>query len=67
MTAQANPLYLAREVQHLARNAGAGDSLVFQKVAAISMCIVAVASGMHVLKELYRTLHPEERHSGRSR
>ena len=51
----------------MARNAEAGDSLLFQKVAAVSMCMVAVASGMHVLKELYRTLYPEERHTGRCR
>lgn len=58
--------FLIREAQHLARNAGA-DSVVFQKIGTITMCLVAVASGMHVLNELYWTLHPEERQRGRHR
>ena len=39
-------LPIAREAQYLARNAGAGESVLFQKVAAVSMFTVAVASGI---------------------
>jgi len=67
MTSPNSLFPIARGAQHLARSTGARDSLLFQKVAAVAMCMVAVASGMHVLKELYRTLYPEHRHQGRSR
>ena len=62
-----SPFVLAREAQHLARNAGTTDGVIFQKVATVTMCVVGVSSAMHVLNELYRTLHPEERQRGRSR
>lgn len=67
MTLPHTLLPIAREAQHMARNAGAGESVLFQKVAAVAVCIVAVSSGMHVLNELYRMLHPEERHRFRGR
>ncbi|HVX16329.1 MAG TPA: hypothetical protein VHC22_34400 [Pirellulales bacterium] len=58
---------IAREANHLARNAGAGDSVVFQKIATVSMCVLAVASGAHVLMQLWRDLHREEKQAARSR
>jgi hypothetical protein len=61
-----NPLYLAREAQNMARNAGS-DSQVFQKVAAVAMCMVTVLTGMHLLNELYKDLHRGDRGQGRSR
>lgn len=67
MTSPHTLLPIAREAQHMARNAGAGEGVLFQKVAAVTMCIVGVASGMHVLNELYRMLHPEERRHFRGR
>ena len=60
-------LPIAQKAQEMARSAGADDSLIFQRVAAASMCLVAVASGMHGLTELYRTLYPGHRHQGHAR
>lgn len=40
----------------MAKNAGAAEGLVFQKVATVSMCMVAVLSGMQMLMQLWREL-----------
>lgn len=61
-----NPLYLAKEAQNMARNAGS-DGQVFQKVATISMCMVTVLTGMHLLMELWRELQKGDRRQGRNR
>ena len=66
MTRPNNPLYLAREAQNMARNAGS-DGQVFQKVATVSMCMVTVLTGMHLLMELWRELQKGDRQQGRGR
>ncbi|HWB10561.1 MAG TPA: hypothetical protein VG826_15130 [Pirellulales bacterium] len=66
MTRPNNPLYLAREAQNMARNAGS-DGQVFQKVATVSMCMVTVLTGMHLLMELWRELQKGDRRQGRGR
>jgi len=67
MTRPYNPLYIAKEAQHLAKNSDSGNGLVFQKVATVSMCMVAVLTGMHMLMEIWRELHKGERRQGRGR
>ena len=66
MTRPNNPLYLARQAQDMARNAGS-DGQVFQKVATVSMCMVTVLTGMHLLMELWRELKRGDRQQGRGR
>lgn len=65
MTRPNNPLYLAREAQNMAKNAGS-DGQVFQKVATVSMCMVTALTGMHLLMELWRELQ-KDRQQGRGR
>lgn len=67
MTRQNNPLYIAKEAQDMARNAGSAHGKVFQTVAAVSMCMVTVLTGMHLLNELYRELYKGDRQHGRGR
>ena len=66
MTRPNNPLYLARQAQDMARNAGS-DGQVFQKVATVSMCMVTVLTSMHLLMELWRELQKSDRRQGRGR
>jgi hypothetical protein len=66
MTRPNNPLYLARQAQDMARNAGS-DGQVFQKVATVSMCMVTVLTGMHLLMELWRELQKGDPRQGRGR
>ena len=56
-----NPLSMAREAQQMAKGATGREAEVFQKVALISMCTVAVASGMQVLLHLWRELNRQEK------
>jgi hypothetical protein len=56
-----NPLFLAEKAQQMAKGANGRESEVFQKVALISMCTVAVASGMQVLLHLWRELNRQEK------
>jgi hypothetical protein len=67
MTPPSNPIYIAKEAQSMARNAGASDGLVFQKVATVSMCMVAVLSGMQMLMEIWRQLNRDDQRRGRER
>jgi hypothetical protein len=67
MIQQHNPLYLAKEAQSMAKNAGARHGLVFQNVATVSMCMVAVLTGMHLLMQLWRELHRSDADRGRGR
>lgn len=66
MTRPSNPLYIAKEAQNMAKNAGA-DGLVFQKVATVSMCMVTVLTGMQILLELWRQLSKDRQNQGRNR
>ena len=66
MTRPNNPLYLAREAQNMAKNAGSHGQF-FQKMAAVGMCMVTVMTGMHLLNELYKELYARDRQQGRGR
>ena len=50
----------------MAKSAGSNGQ-VFEKVAAVTACMVTVLAGMHLLKELYKELHKDDRHQGRGR
>lgn len=52
-----NPLQLANTAQQMARNAPAGDAVVFNKVAMCCMGVMAVASVLQVLQPLLRDLN----------
>ncbi len=67
MTRPNNPLYIAKEAQNMARNADSSNGQVFQNVATVSMCMVTVLTGMHLLMELWRELQRGDRQQGRSR
>lgn len=67
MTRPNNPLYIAEKAQNMARSAGSSNRQVFQNVATVSMCMVAVLTGMHLLMELWRELQKGDRRQGRSR
>ena len=67
MTRPNNPLYIAREAQNMARNAGSSNGQVFQNVATVSMCMVTVLTGMHLLMELWRELQKGDRQQARGR
>jgi hypothetical protein len=65
-----NPLQVANMAQRMAGNAEGMDSRVFQKVAMVSMGVMAVASVVQVLAPLLRELnrkHDDERSRGRGR
>ena len=67
MTRPNNPLYLAKQAQNMAKNAGSANGQVFQNVATVSMCMVTVLTGMHLLMELWRELRRGDRQQERSR
>jgi hypothetical protein len=67
MTPPNNPIYIAKEAQNMARHAGSSDGLVFQKVATVSMCMVAVLSGMQMLMEIWRQVNRDDQRRGRER
>jgi hypothetical protein len=52
-----NPLHLANSAQQMARNAPASDAAVFNKVAMISMGVMAFASVVQILQPLLRDLN----------
>jgi hypothetical protein len=63
-----NPLHLANTAQQMARSAPAGDALVFNKVAMISMGVMAAASVVQLLQPIIRDLnrrHSEHHDRGR--
>lgn len=65
-----NPLHIAGTAQKMAQNAEGADSRLFQKVAVISMGVVALASATQVLLGLLRELnrkYDNDKYSGRSR
>ena len=61
-----NPLDLARQAQNMAKNAGS-NGLVFEKVAAVTMCMVTVLTGMHLLMEIWKELRRGDHQQGRGR
>jgi hypothetical protein len=67
MSRPSNPIYIAKEAQNMARNAGSRDGHVFQRVATVSMCMVAVLSGMQILMEIWRQLNRDDERRGRGR
>jgi len=68
MTAPPNPFYIAQQAQQLAKNAKGDDCAVFQKLALVSMGVMAVAGASQVLLSLWKELNRKEhRHSGRGR
>ncbi len=66
---QPNPLHLASTAQQMARTAPAADAVVFNKVAMISMGVMAAASVAQVFQPLLRDLiakrDDEHRHGWR--
>lgn len=52
-----NPLHLANTAQQMARNAPASDAAVFNKVAMISMGVMAAAAVVQILQPLLRELN----------
>lgn len=65
-----NPLQVANEAQKMAQNAEGMESRLFQKVAVVSMGVVAVASVMQVLMPLLHQLnrkYDDEKREGRGR
>lgn len=52
-----NPLHIANEAQKMAQKAEGSDGKVFQKVAMISMGVMAAASVVHMLTPLLRELN----------
>lgn len=62
-----NPLHLANTAQNMARNAPHNDAVVFNKVAMISMGVMAVASVVSMLQPLFRDLGKKHSPQGRDR
>ena len=52
-----NPLHLANSAQQMARTAPACDAAIFNKVAMISMGVMAAASVVQMLQPLLRDLN----------
>jgi len=66
----ANPLHIADTAQRMAQKAEGTESRVFQKVAVVSLGVVAAASAAQVLLGLLRELnrrYDNDRNSDRSR
>lgn len=55
-----NPLHLANTAQQMARTAPAADAVVFNKVAMVSMCVMAAASVVQMLQPLVRELNRQQ-------
>ena len=65
-----NPLHLANTAQQMARNAPQNDAVVFNKVAMLSMGVMAAASVIQLLQPLLRDLtrkHDKPADHGRRR
>jgi hypothetical protein len=68
MISQPNPMHVANIAQNMAKNAETCDARIFQKVALISMCVMAAASATQVFQSLLRELnrkHDREQSRGR--
>ncbi len=55
-----NPLYIAEKAQQMAKHAGDGNNLVFQKVAMVSMVVMAAASASQILVQLLREINRKD-------
>jgi len=55
-----NPLHLASAAQNMARNAPKDDANVFNKVAMISMGVMAASSVVQMVSSLLRDLNRKE-------
>jgi len=65
-----SPLYIAEKAQNMAQKTKGTDCEVFQKVALVSMCVMAAAGASQVLLQLWKQLCQKEnqgRHQGRGR
>ncbi len=62
-----NPLYLAKEAQQMAAKADPTDRKVFQKVALVSICVMAAASVSQIMLQLWKDLRRKEQHERRGR
>lgn len=60
------PMLIAKEAQHMAKNANGGDSVAFQKAAVVMMGAMVAASVGGVILQLYKELRGREEH-GRGR
>lgn len=62
------PYQIANTAQQMARNAPKSDAVVFNRVAMISMGVMAAASVVQILHSLLRDLNQKDRrHDDRSR
>ena len=61
-----NPLFLAKEAQQMAQKAKGSDCEVFQKVALVSMCVMAAAGASQILLQLWKEINRRD-HQGRGR
>jgi hypothetical protein len=62
---QQNPMHVANMAQRMAKNAEGSNSLVFERVAMVSMGAVAAASVMQILAPLLRDLNRKYDEKGR--
>lgn len=67
MTTPPSPLHLANTAQQMARNAPRDDAVVFNKVAMISMGVMAAAAVVQMLQPLLRELNGKCRRDDRGR
>lgn len=57
-----NPIDIARRAQEMADKAKGADGLAFQKIAMVTMCVVAASSAAQVLLSLIRETHHKDSH-----
>jgi hypothetical protein len=63
-----NPLHVANMAQRMAENASGSNSLLFERVAIVSMGVVALGSMVQVLAPLLKELNRKhDEHQGHAR
>jgi hypothetical protein len=67
MTFAHNPLFLAKEAQQMANKADHTNALVFQKVAMVSMIVMAAAGATQIMLQVMRELRRDDHEKGRGR
>lgn len=68
MTFAHNPLMIAEKAQNMANRADGTDCKVFQKVALVSMCVMAAAGASQIMLQLWKELRKkDDREHGRGR
>jgi hypothetical protein len=55
-----NPLHLANTAQSMARSAEGGDAKAFQKVALVSMCVMAAATAATLVRDVLKDLNRKQ-------